>query len=285
MKKVEGDTAVGAYLADIRANRKPLLTAEEEWKLGERKAKGDHDAENELVERNLRLVVSIAKRYQGHNVALADLVQSGNEGLMRAAQRFDHTKGYKFSTYATWWIKQAIERYAKVSAKIVYLPVHVAEMYWQMERFIEASIKNTGKKPTKAQIALYCHTTTKHIDYLLRLDALSLDIRMRDDGATLGMIVPDEQDPIEEVLEKITHEEQQALIEEAMDAVLNEREKRLLCLRRGLLGYPPHTLDQASEVFKVSRQRVGQIESVAGKKLVASIKRIAKRRGLVEVVG
>ena len=277
---------VRMYLKDI--GKVPLLTAEQEVKLARRIEAGvlaadrldanptmgpeqrtsEHAnvedgelAEQQLTEANLRLVVSIAKRYVGRGMALLDLVQEGNLGLMRAVEKFDYTKGFKFSTYATWWIRQAITRAIADQARTIRIPVHMVETMNKVLRMQRQMLQELGREPTVEEVARKVDLTSDKVREIQRIsqEPLSLETPVgEEDDSSLGDFVPDPTAP-----EPTEEAEQQGLKEEITRALeeLNDREREIMRLRFGLDDGQPHTLEEVGRRFKVTRERIRQIES------------------------
>jgi RNA polymerase primary sigma factor len=243
-----------------------LLTASEEVALAQRIEAGDEAARGQLVEANLRLVVSVAKSYRGRGIALEDLLQEGNIGLMRAAEKFDWQKGFKFSTYATWWIRQSITRAIAEKARIVRLPVHMGEAVTHLKRAVQ-DLAQGQPYPTVEQLATYLGWSAQKVERVLRAkdDAESLDRPIGDDGdgyPRLAIIADSNADTEDAATNAMLREQ----IEQAVSR-LSEREATIIRLRFGLDGGEPRTLEEVGEQLGVTRERVRQIEAVALRKL------------------
>ena len=258
---------VKAYLKEI--GEVPLLKVEEERALGLRILEGDEEAKNELVTHNLRLVVSIAKHYVGRGMLFLDLIQEGNLGLIKGAGRYDVNKGYKFSTYATWWIRQAITRAIADKGRNIRVPVHMVERMNKFNRVYGEISKKLGTEPTAQDIADETGMSLKAVEYMLklRMDTISFNkpIGEDSDADELGDMIPDEKYNVEEtaVSSKLQEDMRLAL----QDVDLTDRERRVVELRFGLDGGKPRTLEEVGKVFEVTRERIRQIEKKALKKL------------------
>ena len=259
------DDSVKQYLKEIGTY--PLLTARQELQLAERIAHNDTEAQQQLIETNLRLVVSIAKHYANQGLSLLDLVQEGNIGLMRAAQKFDYKRGFRFSTYATWWIRQAISRAIAEHSRTISVPVHVVEIIYKIKRIARRIYQEDGIEALPEQIAAELGLPKERVVELLNVSdqPVSLDAPVADD----------EQyhlaDTIEDIttatpVDQITHTMQRTFIEQAMN-VLNERERTILEMRYGLKDGRSHTLDEVSVFYKLTRERIRQIEVKALRKM------------------
>jgi RNA polymerase primary sigma factor len=247
------------FLTNIRGL--DLLTAAQEVKLAKRIERGDHRAKQEMVEGNLRLVVSIAKKYRNQGLPFLDLIQEGTIGLVRAAEKFDHRRGFKFSTYATWWIRQAVSRALANHARTIRIPVNVVEKLnriRQMERSLRAEL---SRDPTPAEIAKQVELPLDEVEQILLVAQapLSLDAPVGDDEESAsGRFLTDKDLPLpEDVADSISRK---AVLRDCLDS-LDDRQRRVLELRYGLDGGNPRTLDEIGLVFNVSRERVRQIES------------------------
>jgi len=259
------DDAVKQYLKEIGTF--PLLTAEQELLLAEGVARGDVRARQKLIEANLRLVVSIAKRYSNQGLPLLDMIQEGNIGLMRAAQKFDYKRGFRFSTYATWWIRQAISRAIAEHSRTIHIPVHVVELIYKMKRVARRMYQEQGLEVLPEQLAREVGLTKERVVELLNLaeQPISLDAPVADDEQYhLADTLEDVSmmPPADQVSHQLLHEQ----IEQAM-TVLNPRERLVIEMRYGLQDGHYHTLDDISVEFKLTRERIRQIEVKALRKL------------------
>jgi RNA polymerase primary sigma factor len=260
------DDSVRLYLREI--GKIPLLSAEEELALAQRVAGGDKDAKDKMAEANMRLVVSIAKRYVGRGLDLLDLIQEGNTGLLRAVEKFDPDKGFKFSTYATWWIRQAITRAIADQARTIRIPVHMVETINKLLRTQRRLTQELNREPTNEEIAQAMEIDVDKVEHIMKIkqDISSLDASIRDDedDSVLADFIEDE--------DTITPEESatnQLLKERVKDmlSALTEREKKIIELRFGLVDGKSHTLEEVGQEFAVTRERIRQIEAKALAKL------------------
>ena len=265
MRDVSVDDPVKMYLKDI--GKVPLLTAEEETYLAKRMTEGDEDARNKLSEANLRLVVSIAKRYVGRGMQFLDLIQEGNLGLLKAVEKFDHTKGFRFSTYATWWIRQAITRAIADQARTIRIPVHMVETINKLIRVSRQLLQSLGREPTPEEIAYDMGITVEKVREIQKIaqDPVSLETPIgEEEDSHLGDFVPDEN---------AISPSEMAEILDARDRVRKElealtaREQQVLRLRYGIYDGHPRTLEEVGKVFNVTRERIRQIEAKALRKL------------------
>jgi len=259
------DDAVKQYLKEIGTY--PLLTAEQELILAERVARGDPRARQKLVEANLRLVVSIAKRYSNQGLPLLDMIQEGNIGLMRAAQKFDYKRGFRFSTYATWWIRQAISRAIAEHSRTIHIPVHVVELIYKMKRIARRMYQEQGLEALPDQLASEVGLPKERVVELLNMaeQPISLDAPVADDEQYhLADMLEDVSmmGPADQVSQQLLRD----YIEKAM-VVLTPRERRIIEMRYGLQDDHYHTLDEVSAEFKLTRERIRQIEVKALRKL------------------
>ena len=259
------DDPVRMYLKEI--GQVKLLSAEEEVELAKRVAEGDQDAKNKLTESNLRLVVSIAKKYSGRGLHILDLIQEGNTGLIRAVDKFDWTKGNKFSTYATWWIRQAITRAIADQARTIRVPVHMVEVINKATRCNRKLVQELGREPTVEEIAKELNLPVEKIIEANRTaaDTLSLDTPVGDEEDTsIGSFVEDERTP------GPADATSNAMLAEALKEILDtltEREADVLKMRFGMYDGRTHTLEEVGQIFGVTRERIRQIENKAIRKL------------------
>jgi len=261
------DNPIRTYFGEI--SRVPLLTREDEVRLSKRIEAGDVQAKEELAEANLRLVVSIAKKYRGCGLPFLDLIQEGNLGLMKAIEKFDYTKGYKFSTYATWWIRQAILRAITNRSRTIRVPTHINELIRKIYQVERNHLKEHGELPTPEKLAVELETTVENIIKAKKtaqsMTSLDMPIGHDDDGSVLGDFIEDGtvESPERETFEHLLVQE----LERALDERLTDREKRIIELRYGLNDYQPKTLDEVGIEFGISRERVRQIQKEALAKL------------------
>ncbi len=259
------DDPVRMYLKEI--GQVKLLSAEEEVELAKRVSEGDQEAKNKLTEANLRLVVSIAKKYSGRGLHILDLIQEGNTGLIRAVDKFDWTKGNKFSTYATWWIRQAITRAIADQARTIRVPVHMVEVINKATRCNRKLVQELGREPTVEEIAAELNLPVEKIIEANRTaaDTLSLDTPVGDEEDTsIGSFVEDERTP------GPADATSNALLAEALKEILDtltEREADVLRMRFGMYDGRTHTLEEVGQIFGVTRERIRQIENKAIRKL------------------
>ena len=264
--EVTGDS-LQLFLKDI--GKVDLLTAAQEVELAKRIERGDHRAKQEMVEANLRLVVSIAKRYRNQGLPFLDLIQEGTIGLVRAAEKFDYRKGFKFSTYATWWIRQAVARALADKGRTIRMPVHVVEKLNKILRTERKLRAERGREPTSVEIAEDLEMPVEEVEQIRRTaqTPVSLEKPVGDDEESeFGHFIEDDSEPLpDEVAD-------QTLRNEALTRVLGmlaDRERRILELRYGLNGEAPCTLDEVGRAFNVTRERIRQIENQSLKKLRA----------------
>ena len=259
------DDPVRMYLKEIGQIR--LLSAEEEVELAQKMAEGDEEAKNKLTEANLRLVVSIAKKYSGRGLHILDLIQEGNTGLIRAVDKFDWTRGNKFSTYATWWIRQAITRAIADQARTIRVPVHMVEVINKATRCNRKLVQELGREPTVEEIAKELNLPVEKIIEANRTaaDTLSLDTPVGDEEDTsIGSFVEDERTP------GPADATSNAMLAEALKEILDtltEREADVLRMRFGMYDGRTHTLEEVGQIFGVTRERIRQIENKAIRKL------------------
>ena len=259
------DDPVRMYLKEIGQIK--LLSAEEEVEMAQRMAEGDETAKNKLTEANLRLVVSIAKKYSGRGLHILDLIQEGNTGLIRAVDKFDWTKGNKFSTYATWWIRQAITRAIADQARTIRVPVHMVEVINKATRCNRKLVQELGREPTVEEIAKELNLPVEKIIEANRTaaDTLSLDTPVGDEEDTsIGSFVEDERTP------GPADATSNAMLAEALKEILDtltEREADVLRMRFGMYDGRTHTLEEVGQIFGVTRERIRQIENKAIRKL------------------
>ncbi|MDO5014888.1 MAG: RNA polymerase sigma factor RpoD [Clostridia bacterium] len=264
-KNIPMGDPVKVYLKEI--GKVPLLTAEEEIDLAIRIEDGDERARQKLAESNLRLVVSIAKRYVGRGMSFLDLIQEGNLGLIKAVEKFDYTKGFKFSTYATWWIRQAITRSIADQARTIRIPVHMVETINKVKKTGSKLLHENGREPTDEEIAERLDMTVDKVRDIQRVsqEPVSLDTPIgEEEDSHLGDFIPDEDavTPADAASNLMLKEQ----LAEVLDS-LNEREARVLSLRFGLNDGRPRTLEEVGKEFDVTRERIRQIEAKALRKL------------------
>lgn len=257
--------SVRMYLKEI--GKIDLINFEKEVELAKAIEKGSGEARAHLINANLRLVVSIAKKYIGRGLTFLDLVQEGNQGLMRAVEKFDWKRGFKFSTYATWWIRQAITRAIADQAKTIRIPVHMVETINKVYKATRALTQRLGREPTIEEIAGEVGITVEKVEEIYRIsqDTTSLATPVGDDeDSFLGDFIEDltQPSPYEETSKELLRES----IEEVLDS-LDEREAKVLSLRFGLMGETPKTLEEVGKIFNVTRERIRQIEAKALRKL------------------
>jgi RNA polymerase primary sigma factor len=255
------------FLKDI--GKVPLLTAAQEVELAKRIERGDHCAKQNMVTANLRLVVSIAKNYRNQGLPFLDLIQEGTIGLVRAAEKFDHRRGFKFSTYATWWIRQAVARALADKSRTIRMPVHVVEKLNKIGRVERKLVGELGREPTSAEIALELELDVDEVDQIRRSSQapVSLEKPVGDDEESEfgAFLADDTAAPPDEAADTTLRNETLKRVLSALSA----RERRVLELRYGLDGNHPRTLDEVGRTFNVTRERVRQIENQSLKKLQA----------------
>jgi RNA polymerase primary sigma factor len=260
------DDSVRLYLREI--GKIPLLTAEEELALAKRVKSGEKRAKDQMAEANMRLVVSIAKRYVGRGLDLLDLIQEGNTGLLRAVEKFDPDRGFKFSTYATWWIRQAITRAIADQARTIRIPVHMVETINKLLRTQRRLTQELNREPTNEEIAAAMEMDVDKVEHIMKIkqDISSLDASVRDDeeDSVLGDFIEDEEakTPTESASEQLLKEQVKQIL-----GTLTEREQKILKLRFGLEDGKSHTLEEVGQEFSVTRERIRQIEAKALAKL------------------
>lgn len=265
MSEINIDDSVKMYLKDI--GRVPLLQPQEEVELAQRMGEGDIEAKNQLINANLRLVVSIAKRYVGRGMQFLDLIQEGNLGLMKAVDKFDYKKGFKFSTYATWWIRQAITRSLADQARTIRIPVHMVETINKLTKVSRNLLQQLGREPTQAEIAEAMGITENKVVEIQKIaqDPVSLETPIgEEDDSHLGDFLEDHtaiapMDAAEAKMLKVQVEE--------ILSTLAPREAMVLILRYGLKDNRPRTLEEVGKVFNVTRERIRQIEAKALRRL------------------
>ena len=261
----ESTDPVRQYLREI--GKVPLLTAEEEIELAKRFEKGEKVSKDKLTESNLRLVVSIAKKYIGRGLSLLDLIQEGNQGLIRAVEKYDWRKGYKFSTYATWWIRQAITRAIADQARTIRIPVHMVETINKIYRISRRLMQDLGREPTPEEIADEAEIEPDKVREIFKIaqETTSLEAPVGEDGESfLGDFIPDESQlsPVDQASKQLL----KVHLDEVLDT-LSDREAKVLKLRFGLEGNKQMTLEEVGKVFGVTRERIRQIEAKALRKL------------------
>lgn len=287
MNEVNVDDSVKMYLKDI--GRVPLLSAEEEKLIAEKMVKGEteeerNEAKDKLINANLRLVVSIAKRYVGRGMQFLDLIQEGNLGLMKAVDKFDYSKGFKFSTYATWWIRQAITRSIADQARTIRIPVHMFETINKLTKTSRQLLQELGREPTQAEIAEAMGISEDKVVEIqkIALDPVSLETPIgEEDDSHLGDFIEDTSAiaPMEATEAKML----KAQVEEIL-GTLAPREAMVLILRYGLRDNRPRTLEEVGKVFNVTRERIRQIEAKALRRLKHPNK-VKKLKGFIDTKG
>jgi RNA polymerase primary sigma factor len=262
------DDSVRLYLREI--GKIPLLSAEEELALAKRVVAGDKKAKDKMAEANMRLVVSIAKRYSGRGLDFLDLIQEGNTGLLRAVEKFDPDKGFKFSTYATWWIRQAITRAIADQARTIRIPVHMVETINKLLRTQRRMTQELNREPTIEELAKELEMEPEKVEYVIKIkqDITSLDAGVGRDGededSVLGDFIEDEDGatPEESATNQLLKEQVQAVL-----STLSEREQKIVKMRFGLENGKSHTREEVGQEFAVTRERIRQIEAKALAKL------------------
>jgi RNA polymerase primary sigma factor len=273
-KKVEVDLTVEPSLDSLRLylraiGRVSLLTAEQEVMLARRIERGDMQAKQQMIEANLRLVVSIAKSYLGRGLTFLDLIQEGSMGLIRAVEKFDYRRGYKFSTYATWWIRQAVTRAIADKGRTIRIPVHMVEKLNKVVHVERQLIQQLGREPTPDEIAAELETTVREVRDVLRMAQQPISLEKpvgEEDDSALGDFVEDQtaESPFELAAERLRRENLRRAL-----AALPEREREVIEMRFGLTGERPYTLEEVGRAFNVTRERIRQIENHTLKKLEA----------------
>lgn len=264
--------SIQMYLREI--GKVPLLTSEEEVQLAKRKEKGDSEAKMKLVESNLRLVVSIAKKFTGRSLSLLDLIQEGNIGLFRAVEKFDYRKGFKFSTYATWWIRQAITRALADQSRTIRIPVHMVETINRFQQVERQLIQDLGREPLPEEIAAEMGEDIDKVRQIIKISqetvSLETSVGEDDEDSTLGDFIQDDKTISPDRIASLQ------LLKEHVKEVINEltpREQKILEMRFGLMDGVAHTLEEVGQEFGVTRERIRQIEAKA-------LERIEKHRGM-----
>jgi RNA polymerase primary sigma factor len=273
-KPVEIDLSVEPSLDSLRLylrsiGRVELLTAEQEVLLARRIERGDMVAKQQMIEANLRLVVSIAKAYLGRGLTFLDLIQEGSMGLIRAVEKFDYRRGYKFSTYATWWIRQAVTRAIADKGRTIRIPVHMVEKLNKVVHVERQLVQQLGREPTAAEIAAELETSIREVRDVLRMAQQPISLEKpigEDEESELGDFVEDEsaESPFETAAEHLRRENLHRAL-----AALPEREREVIEMRFGLTGERPYTLEEVGRAFNVTRERIRQIENHTLKKLEA----------------
>ena len=274
VKKVEVDLTVEPSLDSLRLylraiGRVNLLTAEQEVLLARRIERGDMLAKQHMIEANLRLVVSIAKSYLGRGLTFLDLIQEGSMGLIRAVEKFDYRRGYKFSTYATWWIRQAVTRAIADKGRTIRIPVHMVEKLNKVVHVERQLVQQLGREPTPDEIAVELETTVREVRDVLRLAQQPISLEKpvgEEDDSSLGDFVEDQtaESPFEQASERLRRENLRRAL-----AALPTREREVIEMRFGLTGERPFTLEEVGRAFNVTRERIRQIENHTLKKLEA----------------
>lgn len=262
------DDSVRLYLREI--GKIPLLSSEEELELAKKVVAGDKRAKDKMAEANMRLVVSIAKRYSGRGLDFLDLIQEGNTGLLRAVEKFDPDKGFKFSTYATWWIRQAITRAIADQARTIRIPVHMVETINKLLRTQRRMTQELNREPTIEELAKELEMEPEKVEYVMKIkqDITSLDAGVGRDGededSVLGDFIEDEDSktPQDSATEQLLKEQVQSVL-----STLSDREQKIIKMRFGLENGKSHTLEEVGQEFAVTRERIRQIEAKALAKL------------------
>ena len=266
ISQISASDSVKMYLKAI--GNIPLLTAEEEREYSRRwLEEGDEYAKNKLIESNLRLVVSIAKGYQKHNMSFSDLIQEGNTGLIKAVEKYDYKRGFKFSTYGTWWIRQSITRAISDQARLMRVPVHMVETILKQTRVTRELLQELGRDPTVDEIAERLNTTIDKVIEIQRIsqDPISLESKMgHEEDSKIGDLIPDDNalSPHDVAMQNMLKEQLMSVLE-----TLTPREQKVIRLRYGLDDAHPRTLEEVGREFSVTRERIRQIEAKALRKL------------------
>ncbi len=276
------DDSVRLYLREI--GKIPLLTAEEELNLAHRVVEGDKKAKDKMAEANMRLVVSIAKRYSGRGLDFLDLIQEGNTGLLRAVEKFDPDKGFKFSTYATWWIRQAITRAIADQARTIRIPVHMVETINKLLRTQRRMTQELNREPTMEELSAELELEPEKIEYIMKIkqDISSLDAGVGRDGdeedSVLGDFIEDEEtvSPEDSATNQLLKEQVQDVL-----SSLSDREQKIVRMRFGLDNGKSHTLEEVGQEFAVTRERIRQIEA----KALAKLRKHKDAKKLYEYLG
>ena len=276
------DDSVRLYLREI--GKIPLLTAEEELNLAHRVVEGDKKAKDKMAEANMRLVVSIAKRYSGRGLDFLDLIQEGNTGLLRAVEKFDPDKGFKFSTYATWWIRQAITRAIADQARTIRIPVHMVETINKLLRTQRRMTQELNREPTMEELSAELELEPEKIEYIMKIkqDISSLDAGVGRDGdeedSVLGDFIEDEEtvSPEDSATNQLLKEQVQDVL-----SSLSDREQKIVRMRFGLDNGKSHTLEEVGQEFAVTRERIRQIEA----KALAKLRKHQDAKKLYEYLG
>ncbi|MDE3133963.1 MAG: RNA polymerase sigma factor RpoD [Acidobacteriota bacterium] len=273
-KRVEVDLTIEPSLDSLRLylrsiGRVSLLTAEQEVMLARRIERGDMNAKQQMIEANLRLVVSIAKAYLGRGLTFLDLIQEGSMGLIRAVEKFDYRRGYKFSTYATWWIRQAVTRAIADKGRTIRIPVHMVEKLNKVMHVERQLVQQLGREPTPAEIAAELGTSVREVRDVLRMAQQPISLEKpigEEDESELGDFVEDHtiESPFEQAADCLRRENLRRAL-----AALPEREREVIEMRFGLAGERPYTLEEVGRAFNVTRERIRQIENHTLKKLEA----------------
>lgn len=264
-KNIDLDDSVKMYLKEIGTIN--LLTPDEEIELAKKVAENNEDAKQKLINANLRLVVSIAKKYTGQGLLFLDLIQEGNTGLIRAAEKFDYTKGFKFSTYATWWIKQGITRAIADQSRTIRVPVHMVETIYKVKKVSRILMQTLGRRPTDEEVAAETELPLENIIAIRKYSQVPLSLEMPvgdEDSSQLGDFIEDKNfdSPDNLTLHSILREELLASMK-----ILTEREQMIVKLRFGFDDGRPRTLEEVGKVYNVTRERIRQIEEKALRKL------------------